>query len=217
MRVRVVGVVCAVALVVSGCSGKSAEGGPAATATSSTAGGVTGVGSEATDEPTESAPVYVPLDQAEVGDVVEVEVPVKPEPSAAMAVNDEAGARAAVRYFYDVINYTLLAPDHSAIREIASSDCEYCAGMEEDARDLQRDKKRPAQPGQVLKSIDAIRPLSKTAWTALTTSDYPKVILINEESRVVEKQEELGVLEDQIIVEFNDGAWTLVAFGERGL
>ena len=212
MRVRVVGVVCAVVLVVSGCSGKSAV----EEVTSAATGSAVETGAaEVMDEPTESVPVYVPLDEAEVGDVVEVEVPVKPEPSAAMAVNDEVGARAAVRYFYDVINYSGRAPDPDLIIDVGSDRCEYCEDLGKAIAEFGPNI-RSAGDAQVLRSIDAAKQLRDSSWIVSTTSDYPSVLLVDGDGKVTQKQNGPGVLEDQLIIEFDNGEWRLVILGERG-
>ena len=213
MRVRVVGVVCAVAVMLSGCAGSGGEEKPPLTTATSSAV-ETGV-AEVTDEPTESVPVYVPLDEAEVGDVVEVEVPVKPEPSAAMAVNDEAGARAAVRYFYDVINYSLVVPESKAALEIASELCDYCTGMNDTAEKLVADGQRVASDGVSLRSVDAIRRLSDVAWIASTTAEYMPVVMVKSDGTVVGRQQTGKTLEDQLVFIYQDGEWKLDALGER--
>jgi len=212
VRVRVVGVVCAVAVMLSGCAGSGGEEKPPLTTATSSA-----VESNAvvTDELTESVPGYVPLDKAEVGDVVEVEVPVKPEPSAAMAVNDEAGARAAVRYFYDVINYSGRAPDPDLIIDVGSDRCEYCEDLGKAIAEFGPNI-RSAGDAQVLRSIDAAKQLRDSSWIVSTTSDYPSVLLVDGDGKVTQKQNGPGVLEDQLIIEFDNGEWRLVILGERG-
>jgi len=213
VRVRVVGVVCAVAVMLSGCAGSGGEEKPPLTTATSSAV-ETGV-AEVTDEPTESVPVYVPLDEAEVGDVVEVEVPVKPEPSAAMAVNDEAGARAAVRYFYDVINYNFAVPDSGIVLEVASELCDYCTEVNGTAEKLVADGHHAVDGGITLKSIDAIRRLSDVAWIASTTAEYPATVLVDAEGEVQGRKQKSQILEDQMIFIFENGGWKLDDLGER--
>jgi len=214
VRVRVVGVVCAVAVILSGCAGSGGEGKPPLT---NATGSAVESNAVVMDEPTESVPVYVPLDQAEVGDVVQVEVPVKPEPSAAMAVNDEAGARAAVRYFYDVINYTVRSPEPDLVVREGSSDCNYCKQFSEVAGSIAQRGQRAAEDGQVLKEIEAVRRLSENSWIASTVSNYTNAVIVNQADEVVLREDGLGVMEDQMILDFDSGQWTLAAFGERGL
>ncbi|WP_435300611.1 DUF6318 family protein [Timonella sp. A28] len=171
----------------------------------------------ATSESPASTPTEtpVPLDQAKVGDLIQVVPPAtRPKPPAAMQNNDKKGAKEAAIYFFTVLNHSSMTGDVELLQETSDAKCEACTGLVEQQNDLNETQELFASDPFRVIEVSAVDKLNEKAWgVTLKTQALSSVVYSAEDMKVTYLKKEKEETYDAVLVRFNEGKWTVIEWG----